>query len=135
MRGGSQPALCPSHRARETVSLCFWNRLINESSRAGFLVTLTLTPSQRGPPRPHRVSTPFPMGFGALAQLLPFLRLSPSPGYHVDQRKHGDTAPQGVVKDVVFPNGKQDSNATIGVGTLHGLPQAGSAEACMVWWQ
>lgn len=75
------------------------------------------------------------MGFGALAQLLPFLRLSPSPGYHADQRKHGDTAPQGVVKDVVFPSGKQDSNTTIEVGTLHGLPQAGPAEVCMVQWQ
>lgn len=37
-----------------------------------------------------------------------------------------ETRPQqGVVKEVVFPNGKQDSKATIEMGTLHGFPQAG----------
>lgn len=32
---------------------------------------------------------------------------------------------QGVVKEVVFPNGKQDSKATIEMGTLHGFPHTG----------
>jgi hypothetical protein len=41
---------------------------------------------------------------------------------------------QGVVKEVVFPNGKQDSKAAIGMGTLHAFPQVGPSEVWMVWW-
>lgn len=42
---------------------------------------------------------------------------------------------QGVVKEVVFPNGKQDSKATMEMGTLHGYPQVGPSEVWMVCWE
>lgn len=50
---------------------------------------------------------------------------APSPGYQADPRKYSELVPQGVVKEVVFLNGKQDSKTTIAVRTLLSYLQVG----------
>lgn len=102
VRSGVPPWGCSQHPARH-AGLGLWHRLTsylasgeaNQAGTSGHPDPGSLPErATQAAPSPG-ASTPFPVCLRALALLLPFLRLSLSPGYHADPRKHSDMVPAG----------------------------------------